>query len=42
LAGRAEDPCELLRNEFYRGDETVPHIPDPGELPQMMPQNPAT
>jgi hypothetical protein len=26
----------LLRNELIRGDETVPHIPDPRELPQLI------
>ena len=31
----------VLRNELNRGDETVPHIPDPRELLQLIPQNPA-
>jgi len=26
----------LLRNGLNRGDETVPHIPDPRELPQLI------
>jgi hypothetical protein len=31
----------LLRNGLNRGDETVPHIPYPGELSHLMPENPA-
>jgi hypothetical protein len=31
----------LLRSELNRGGETIPHIPDPRELPQLIPQNPA-
>jgi hypothetical protein len=31
----------VLRNELNRGDETVPHIPYPGELSHLIPENPA-
>lgn len=35
------EELQLLCNGLNRGDEAVPHIPCPGELSHLIPENPA-